>query len=155
MSRTPNIGVVGVKHWAYMAAAMVECLDQIIKGQQGVKIPINVLRDALLFFRVVLEQETGTHFDNHLARSHALVLAWEILNDCPVLQSHTLGEADKRFRRFAKFLENSENQPTVPLGRGFGKQPVVPLSRGNQKTVTDLRDFFAALLRKDAREGRH
>lgn len=157
MSRTPDIGVVGVKYWAYMATVMESCLDIIVKGYET-KIPAGVFSDALLFFKVVLERETGTHFDNPLARINAHIIAWEVLNDCAALQSHTscvtLEEANGHFRRFAEFLESLEKQPTVPLGEGFAKQPLVPLGTEDQKTATDLRDFFTALLRKDAGEGR-
>lgn len=71
----PDIGVVGVRHWEPMASAMIECLDQIIGGRET-KIPIGVLCDALLFFKIVLERKTGTHFDNSLARINAHLIAW-------------------------------------------------------------------------------
>lgn len=155
MSRTTSLGVVGAEHWSYPAGAMAKCLDRIIKGQQAVKIPINVFGDARLFFKVVLSRKTGTFFDNLPARSHAHALAWEILTDCPILQSHTLEETDGHFRRFSDFLKSLADQPTVPLGKGWCKQPTVPLSKRDQKTAIDLRDFFTALLRKDARESRY
>lgn len=155
MSRTPHIGVVGVKHWAYMAGAIVERLDQIIKGQKT-KIGLGILYDVLLFFKVVLGQKTGTFFDNHLARGHAHVLAWKILNDCPAIKSHTPKEANGHFRRFADFLKSLANQPTFPLDKGgWCKQPAVPLSKKNQITAIDLRDFFTALLRMAAGKSRY
>ena len=155
MSRTPNIGVVGVKYWAYMAKVMAECLNQVIEGKET-KIPIGVLGDAQLFFKVVLKQKTGTHFDNLLAQTNALVIALEILNDYLFFQSQTFREANRQFRRFAELLKYLEDRPTVSLGigKGWAKQPAIPLNRENQKRAVDLRDFFAALLRKDAREGR-
>jgi hypothetical protein len=153
MSRTPNIGVVGVKHWSCMAAIMAACLEEISNGREIV-IPAGVLRDAQLFFNIVLERETGTHFDNPPARIRAHTLAWEILNDCPVLQAHTLKEANGRFHRFAKFLKKLEKQPLARFDKGWARQPSPSWARKNKKTAEDLRDFFAALLRKDAREGR-
>lgn len=153
MSRTPNIGVVGVKYWAYMAEVMAGCLGGAVKGERPI-IPINVFRDAWRFFGVVLGKETrDIIFDNNPpAQSNAYVIAWDVLNDCPSLRSDTLKGADGHFRRFAEFLESLEGQPTVPLGEGWGKQPAVPLSEEDQKTASDLRDFFAALVRKSDRD---
>jgi len=151
MSRTPDIGVVGVKYWSYMAEVMAGCLDQIIKGQKT-EIPINVFRDALLFFRITLEQKTGTFFDNPVAQINAYVIAQEILRDCPLLSPHTLEEAKNHLRRFAEFLKSLEGQPTIPVGEGFAKQPLVPLGVEDRKTANDLRDFFAALVRKSDRD---
>ncbi len=151
MSRTPNIGVVRTEYWSYMAAAMASCLEQIINGQRT-EIPINVFRDALLFFKITLEQKTGTFFDNPLAQMNAYVIAQEILCDCPLLSPHTPEETKNHLRRFAEFLESLENQPTIPFGKGFAKQPVVPLGTDDQKAATDLRDFFAALVRKNDRD---
>ena len=154
MSRTISVGVVGAKHWLYPAAVMEMRLDQIIKGQK-IKIPLGVLHDAQLFFKVVLGRKTGSHFDNGPAQLNAPVIAWNVLNNCPDLRTHTRKEADGHFRRFAKFLESLESQPTVPLNEGFAKQPSVPLGEEDQKTANDLRDFFAALVKKAEREDRH
>lgn len=154
MSRTFLIGVVGAKHWECMADAMARCLDQIIKGQKT-KIGLGILYDALLFFKVVLGKETGTCFDNPPARRQAHALAWEILRDCPDLRSHTPEETDEHFRKFAGFLISLADQPTVSSNKGRYKQPAVPLDERNKKTATDLRDFFAALLRKATGESRH
>ncbi len=115
MSRTPNIGVVKVGYWSYAASAMIECLNLIISNQVII-IPRYVLYDAWKFFQIVLEHETGdATFDNPLARINAQVIVSEILNDCPVLQSRTLKEANGHFRRFAEFLEELKQQPVVPL----------------------------------------
>ena len=143
MSRIPLIGVVGAKHWSSMANAMVECLDPIIIKGQKTKIPLGVFYDAKNFFKIVLGQKTGdTMFDNHLAQLNAHVIAWEVLNNCrPDLISPTREEADGHFLRFVKLLEK--------LG-----EPAA-LGEEDKKTVYDLRDFFTALLRKGAREGRH
>lgn len=156
MSRTSHIGVVGAKHWKCMAGAMVERLDQIIKGQKT-KVGLGILYDALLFFGVVLSRKTGnTMFDNLPARGHAHALAWKILRDCPGLQSRTPEETDGHFRRFAGLLKNLAAQPTVPFDKGgWYKQFAVPLNKRNQKTAADLRNFFTALLRKAARESRY
>ena len=143
MSRTPDIGVVGVRYWAYMAEVLTTCLDQIINGQ-WVKIPVNVLGDAQRFFSIILERTTGdVTFDHPLARTYAQAIALEILNNCYSLQSHALEEANRHFHRFAKFLEVLKQQPAVPP------------NDEDKKTATDLRDFFAALLRKNARKSRY
>ena len=144
MSHTPLIGVVGVKYWASMANAMVECLDPIIIKGQKTKIPLGVLYDAKKFFKIVLGQKTGdTMFDNPPAQSNAHVIAWNILSNCRNLRSHMKKGADGHFLRFAKLLEK--------LG-----EPVVldEMDKKDQKTVYDLRDFFNALLRQDDRRGR-
>ncbi len=153
MSRTISVGVVGAKHWSYPAGVMAKCLNQITEGQKT-KIPLGVFHDAQLFLKVVLGRETGTHFDNPPARLNAHVIAWDVLNTCPDLRTHMIKGADGHFLRFAEFLESLEGQPTVPLNEGWGKQPLVPLSTEDQKTATDLRDFFAALSKKGEREGR-
>ncbi len=155
MSRVSHIGVVGAKHWACMADAMARCLDQTINGQET-KIGLGILYDALLFFKVVLGQKTGTFFDNHLARGHAHVLAWKILNDCPAIQSRTPKEADEHFRIFADLLKGLADQPTFPLDKGgWCKQPVVPFSKKDQITAIDLQNFFNALLTMAAGESRY
>lgn len=148
MSRTSRIGVVGAGFWSEMARVMEGCLDLIIKGREA-KIPLGALYDALLFFRVVLSRKTGnTMFDNLQARGHAHLLAWKILNDCPALRSHTKREADWHFHEFADFLKSIADRPAVPFDNGgWYKQLTVPLSKRKQKTATDLRDFYAALLK--------
>ncbi len=148
MSRTIAIGVVGAGYWSDMARVMEGCLDLIIRSRE-VKIPLGVLYNALLFFRVVLSRKTGnTMFDNLPARGHAHLLAWKILNDCPALRSHTKREADWRFHEFADFLKSIADRPALPFDKGgWYKQPVVPLNKRKQKTAKDLRDFYAALLR--------
>ncbi len=156
MSRAPLVGVVKVRYWVYMAIVMAECLNQIIEGKKEIKIPVNILHDARLFFKIVLGQRTGdTMFDNQPAQTNARIIAWDILNDCSFLKSGALEEKDGYIYRFAEFLESLEKQPTVPFGSGWCKQLVVPLDEKNKKTVADLHDFFKALLRKDARESRH
>jgi hypothetical protein len=138
-----------------MADAMTRCLDRIVKDQKT-KIGLGILYDALLFFKVLLCQETGTFFDNHLARRNAHALAWDILRDCPGLQSRTPEETNRHFRRFAGFLKNLAAQPAIPFDKGgWYKQFAVPLNERDQKTAADLRDFFTALLRKAAGENRY
>jgi hypothetical protein len=141
MSQTISIGVVGERYWLFSAKVMAECLTAAINNQKTT-IPINVFRDTISFFKLVLGKKTGRIiFDyNPEAQSKAYEIAIEILNRC---KPYSPDEARRLFQEFHRFLETLEKEAIISSGNGWGK-PIPSLNQNNRKMAAQLRDFFAA-----------
>jgi hypothetical protein len=120
---------------------MATCLNAAINNQKTI-IPINVFTQAILFFRLILEEKTGNIILDHNpeAQSKAYVIAIESLKRC----ESSPNEARQLFQEFLRFLETLEKEPTISSGNGRGKL-IPPLNQNNRKTAAQLRDFFDAL----------
>jgi len=81
MSQTISVGVVGPSHWAYMASVMAEKLQTISEAKRTTsrQIPAGVYRDALEFYRLVLEAAGDNIPINPPASVNAYALAADAL----------------------------------------------------------------------------
>ena len=84
MSQTAPIDVVRRSYWAYVASAMAEGLDKIVRqGAQSTAIPRRVYVDAMEFFRLALEAAGDTLPANPSASISNYIIAAEAAKGLP------------------------------------------------------------------------
>jgi hypothetical protein len=135
MSQTISVGVVGPSHWAYMASVMAERLQKIgeTKRITASQIPAGVYRDALEFYRLVLEAAGDNVPVNPPASVNAYALAADALRTvCADVSSRT--EVEQTLGKQKTLLENLQNARD--------------LSSAELKTLSSLRECFLWLKRE-------
>ena len=133
MSQTISVGVVGPSYWAYMAAVMAECLQEIAQSNriEAGQVPGGVFHDAVEFSDLALEATRSTTPDNPPASLNAYGIAADVIRMSSTELSRSRREVDQQLAQYGDFIKKM-TQPRTLRDR-------------ERETAEQLRMFFLNL----------